>query len=78
MLTFALIGLAFALIGVAGLQITYLLYLDRVLKEKKQLVRSLERRNQRLNDQINDLRRKATSEKVSTEEDEVWAEVLDQ
>lgn len=76
MMTFALIGLAFALIGVAGLQIMYLLYLDRVLKDKKQLIRILERRNRRLTAQIQ--RMKSTEAGDSIEHDEeAWAEIID-
>ncbi len=76
MLTLALIGLTFALIGVAGLQIMYLLYLDRVLKDKKQLIRILERRNRRLTAQIE--RMKSNNAGDSSEHDEeAWAEIID-
>ena len=71
MLTFALIGLAFALIGVAGLQIMYLLYLDRVMRDRKQLIKTLERQNKRLRDQLKQAR--TESESPSDE----WAEVID-
>jgi ABC-type uncharacterized transport system permease subunit len=76
MMTFALIGLAFALIGVAGLQIMYLLYLDRVLKDKKQLIRILERRNRRLTAQIERLKN-TNAEDRTEREDEAWAEIID-
>lgn len=76
MMTFALIGLAFALIGVAGLQIMYLLYLDRVLKDKKQLIRILERRNRRLTAQIERLKSTDAEDRTESEE-EAWAEIID-
>ncbi|HMT07651.1 MAG TPA: hypothetical protein PKA82_06575 [Pyrinomonadaceae bacterium] len=75
MLTFALLGLAFALIGVAGLQIMYLLYLDRVMRDRKDLIKTLERQNKRLRTQLQQTRAKRDSEsKVSGDE---WAEVID-
>lgn len=74
MLTLALIGLAFALIGVAGLQIMYLLYLDRVMRDKKDLIRTLERQNKRLRSQLQQARfeSKPTTEPVNDD----WAEVI--
>ena len=75
MLTFALIGLALALIGVAGLQIMYLIYLDRVMKDRKDLIKTLERQNKRLRSQLQQARfesKPITSEPTNDD----WAEVI--
>lgn len=45
MLTFALVCLAFTLIGIVGLQFTYLFYVDRINKSQKRHIKQLERRN---------------------------------
>jgi len=75
MFTFALIGLAFALIGVAGLQIMYLLYLDRVMRDRKTLIKTLERQNKRLRKQLEKVR---VSNRVPADQpDDEWAEVID-
>jgi hypothetical protein len=44
MLYYVLIGLCLALTGVAGLQMTYLFYLDRVDRERKKRLVELEHR----------------------------------
>lgn len=75
MLTIALIGLAFALIGVAGLQIMYLLYLDRVMRDRKTLIKTLERQNRRLRKQLVQARIRSQDRTDQLEDD--WAEVID-
>lgn len=75
MLTIALIGLAFALIGVAGLQIMYLLYLDRVMRDRKTLIKNLERQNRRLRKQLEQARIRSQDRTDQLEDD--WAEVID-
>ncbi|MBL8181037.1 MAG: hypothetical protein JNL64_05440 [Blastocatellia bacterium] len=75
MFTFALIGLAFALIGVAGLQIMYLLYLDRVMRDRKTLIKTLERQNKRLRKQLEQAR--IRNQIRADQPDDEWAEVID-
>ena len=42
MLIYALIGLWLVLVGVAGLQFSYLFYVDRIYRERKKYLQSLE------------------------------------
>lgn len=84
MLTYVLIGLSFALVGVAGLQLMYLFYMDRVMRERKANIRELERKNKRLTAQL-----EAAEEKIIMQrsrilsilpddvEDENWADVIE-
>jgi hypothetical protein len=44
MLFYALIGSSLVLVGIAGLQFTYLFYLDRLDKERKKHIKTLEKR----------------------------------
>lgn len=44
MLFYALIGSSLVLLGIAGLQFTYLFYLDRIDAERKKHIASLERK----------------------------------
>jgi hypothetical protein len=85
MLVYLLIGLLFILIGVTGLQFTYLFWADRLDRERKICIRELERRSRRLADDLE------TAEKRLAEQDalllkfvpelkldtETWADVLD-
>ena len=48
MFTFFLIGLLLVLTGLAGLQFTYLFYFDRIDRERKKHIRSLESRAEKL------------------------------
>lgn len=54
MLTFAIICLAFTLIGVVGLQFTYLFYVDRINKSQKRHIKQLERRIASLRTKLTD------------------------
>ena len=85
MLDYILIGLLLVLVGVAGLQFTYMFYLDRLDRERKKHVRYLERRNKRLTDKLESAEQRLTEqtaiiEKVYPEyvfDDELWADVID-
>lgn len=44
MLLYALIGLSLVLLGIVGLQFTYMFYLERVYGERKKYLAELERR----------------------------------
>lgn len=81
---YALIGLSLVLLGVAGLQFTYMFYIDRVYKERRKYIQELERKNLDIN------RKLETAEKQIVEQneilaalghrelkdDEVWADVI--
>ena len=82
MLEFVLIGLSLALTGVAGLQLMYMFYLDRIDKERKKRVTELERRCRTLTRRLNEAeRRMAEQDEVIQElyekNGDVWADVLD-
>ena len=82
MLSYVLIGLSLALTGVAGLQLMYMFYLDRIDKERKKRVAELERRCRILTRRLEDAERQIEhqDEMIATlyeEDDESWADVLD-
>lgn len=84
MLTYVLIGLSFALVGVAGLQLMYLFYMDRVMRERKLTIRELERTNKRLTKQLEAAEEKVAMQRARIQtilpdelEDETWADVID-
>ena len=84
MLLYVLIGLCLSLAGVAGLQLMYMFYLDRIDNERKKRVHELEVECRRLGTELatvkselkmkNDLLASAFPE---FEEEEAWADVID-
>ena len=84
MLLYVLIGLCLSLAGVAGLQMMYMFYLDRIDNERKKRVHELEVECRRLGTELatvkselkikNDLLASAFPE---FEEEEAWADVID-
>lgn len=86
MLDYILIGLCLVLVGIVGLQFTYMFYLDRIDRERKKHVRHLERSVKRLTEQLGSTGRRLadqneTPERVYPEyffEDEQWADVIDE
>ena len=87
MLEYVLIGLSLVLLGIAGLQFTYMFYLERMDRERKKHVRYLERENRRLADSLARAEGRlsdqaAVLEQVYPEyalsEDDAWADVLDE
>jgi hypothetical protein len=48
MLVYALICIAFVLLGIVGLQFTYLFYVDRLYRERRAYMQRLEKRTRRL------------------------------
>ena len=82
MLSFVLIGLSLALTGVAGMQLMYMFYLDRVDRERKKRIVELERRCRTLTRRLEDAERRIEEqdEVIATlyeEDDDRWADVLD-
>jgi hypothetical protein len=84
MLLYTLICLSLALVGIAGLQFTYLFYLDRVDRERKKLVHDLESECRRLSIRLSDAEAKiAEQDSLLTRfydrsNEEVWADVIDE
>lgn len=92
-LNYGLILLLFVLLGVAGLQFSYMFYLERLDRERKSHVRDLERRTRRLQQKLELAEEKITEQSaqifsllpecagVFTEDpsdDEAWAEIIEE
>jgi len=87
MLEYVLIGLLLVLLGIVGLQFTYMFYLERMDRERKKHVRYLERENRRLADSLTRAEGRLSDQATVLEqvypeyalsEDEAWADVLDE
>jgi hypothetical protein len=85
MFMFALIGLSLVLLGIAGLQFSYLFYIERLYRERQKYVQMLEHKNARLGDDLDaaEARIREQSELIasmcpeSIVEDEAWADVIE-
>lgn len=85
MLYYALICLALVLTGVAGLQMSYMFYLDRLDKDRKNRLRLLERRCKSLTIRLEQAERRVEEQNAlinaayyGEDGDEVWADVIDE
>ena len=86
MLYYVLIGLCLSLVGVAALQLTYLLYLDRIDRERQKRVVELEHRCRDLSSRLAAATRKIEEqdefienlEALYRRNDEVWADVIEE
>ena len=84
MLIYVLIGLLFVLIGVAGLQFSYLFYIDRLYSERRRYLSDLEKKLVRLKKRLDIAENKVTEQQqiidrlktVVEDPDETWAEVI--
>lgn len=86
MLYYVLIGLCLSLVGVAGLQLTYLFYLDRVDRERKKRLMELEHRCRDLSASLAMARTRIDEqdevienlEVLQHRQEEMWADVLEE
>lgn len=86
MLFYALFGISFVLLGIAGLQFVYMFYLDRMHIERKKYLRELEAQNTRLNTRLTEANARIAEQDELLEtaypgmrkNDEVWAEVIEE
>jgi hypothetical protein len=84
MLMYGLICLSLTLLGIAGLQFTYLFYLDKVDRERKKLIHTLECECRRLSSRLSDAEAKIAEQeellfKIRPESgDEAWADIIDE
>ena len=84
LLTYTLIGLSLALLGIAGLQFTYLFYLDRVDKERKKLIHQLEVECRRLSARLADAEARVAEQDLLLNKllvetnDEMWADIIEE
>ena len=85
MLMYALIGLCLVLVGVAGLQFSYLFYVDRIYRERKKYLQSLERKCADLTRRLDGAERRIAEQNdllrvlipAQGFDDEAWADVID-
>lgn len=83
MLMYFLIGLCLVLLGVAGLQFTYLFYVDRLYRERRKYLSSLEHRYRSLAERLEraELRVAEQNELLEavygSKEVEAWADVIE-
>jgi hypothetical protein len=85
MFMFALIGLSLVLLGIAGLQFSYLFYIERLYRERQKHLLALEHRCSALNDDLHaaKARIREQSELIasmyagSRVDDEAWADVIE-
>ncbi len=81
MLMFVLIGVLFVLIGIAGLQFTYLFYFDRIDRERKKYIHDLENRSRILAERLETAERRAEEQDKMLSDaginGEVWADVIE-
>ncbi|MEO6334359.1 MAG: hypothetical protein ABIO91_05180 [Pyrinomonadaceae bacterium] len=85
MLLYVLIGLSLSLAGVAGLQLMYMFYIDRLDKQRKRHVHQLEAECRRLANLLAEAEQdlKVKSELVSVaypefEDEEAWADLIEE
>ena len=85
MLMYLLIGLSLVLVGIVGLQFSYLFYVDRIYRERKAYLRSLERRYAKLATRLETAERRVAEQNDLLEmiypelgkDDEAWADVIE-
>jgi hypothetical protein len=86
MLVYALIGLCLVLIGIAGLQFSYLLYIDRIYRERCKYLKSLEQKCADLAVRLDSAEKQAADLKLRLAdlepepplEDDAWADVIEE
>jgi 16S rRNA C1402 (ribose-2'-O) methylase RsmI len=85
MLLYLMICIALAMAGVAGMQFFYLAYLERMGKQYKRRINELERQNallyhrwQETEQQVATYQTLEAAEIVEENEDEVWAEIIEE
>jgi hypothetical protein len=82
MLLFALIGLCLILLGIVGLQFTYMFYVDRMYNERRKHMHDLEHRSGKLAEQLEDAHRRIAEQSellknARLNEEEAWADLID-
>jgi len=85
MFMFALIGLSLVLLGIAGLQFSYLFYIERLYRERQKYVQLLEHKNAKISDDLDAAKARIAEQSEliasmcpeSIIEDEAWADVIE-
>jgi len=83
MMLYVLIILSLSLVGVAGLQFFYMIYLERINREQKKRIYELERHSKHLSTRLNEAEEQIARQNEFLEsmfeenEEEVWADVIE-
>jgi hypothetical protein len=85
MTLYILIGLSLSLAGVAGLQFFYMIYLERIDREQKKRIQELERHCKYLSNRLHEAEQQVADQndlletffEDLTDEEEVWADVIE-
>lgn len=83
MLMYVLIGLCLVLLGVAGLQFTYLAYVDRMNSERRKYLKSLEHKFTELTHRLAEAEQKVEEQQRQLEaayperHEEAWADLIE-
>ena len=83
MLMYVLIGLCLVLLGITGLQFTYLAYVDRMNAERRKYLRALELKYSALAARLAEAERRVAEQDQILEEmspgtsEEAWAEIIE-
>jgi len=84
MMLYVLIVLSLSLVGVAGLQFFYMIYLERINREQKKRIYELERRSKQLSSRLSEAEQQIARQNELLEnifdeaaEEEVWADVIE-
>lgn len=86
MLLYALIGLSLVLVGIAGLQFTFLFWTDRLNRERRKHMHDLERRYARIAARLDAAERRIAEQdellltlgRDDERAEEAWADVIDE
>lgn len=84
MFMYFLIGLCLVLVGVAGLQFTYLFYIDRLNRERRKYLTQLEHKCSDLTARLEQAERRVAEQDELLEtiygckKDEAWADVIEE
>lgn len=84
MLMYALIGLCLVLTGIAGLQFTYMFWVERLYDERRKHIRALEHKCRDLTTRVEIAEHRVAEQDVILgtaelgKEDEAWADVIEE
>jgi len=83
MLMYVLIGLCLVLLGVSGLQFFYLIYVDRMNRERRKYLKTLEKKHSHLAARLTDAESRVAEQTDLLEKlspgitEESWADVIE-
>jgi t-SNARE complex subunit (syntaxin) len=83
MLMYVLVGLCLVLLGIAGLQFTYLAYVDRMNNERRKYLKSLEKKYADLSARLTQAERRVAEQDELLEQlspavtEDSWADVIE-